>query len=385
MRSIVYYMRRVIGVDCGTTTYKSFIKPTIHTLQKMKQDLKNEDTPENATLWKKYTRIMGVVALYWTISISLVFLNKYLLKSDSLKLDAPLFVTFYQCVITVLLCLVCSAVSQKKPNLLTFPSTQFDMKLSREVLPLSIVFVGMITFNNLCLRSVGVAFYTIARSLVTIFSLIFTYFILGKKTSLPALATCAVIISGFCLGVNQEGEVGSLSVLGTVYGVIASSLVALNAIYIKKILPVVDEDIWKLTYYNNINACAIFLPMIIIFGELKTLFEFENLSSMSFWFFMTLSGFFGFIMGFVVGLEVKVTTPVTHNISGVAKACLQTVIAVVYHGQTKTALWWMSNLLVLTGTGAYSGVKSWEMKVAHEEAEKAKLAKEFEEKKTSDV
>lgn len=344
---------------------------------KMKQD---QQDAGKETLIKKYLRIVGVVALYWTVSISLVFLNKYLLKSDSLKLDAPLFVTFFQCLLTVILCIGCDKVAQKKPELLSFPSTTFDRKLSREVLPLSIVFVAMITFNNLCLASVGVAFYTIARSLVTIFSLIFTYFILGKKTSLPALATCVIIISGFSLGVNQEGEVGSLSVLGTIYGVIASSMVALNAIYIKKILPVVDNDIWKLAYYNNINACVIFIPLMLFSGEMQELYRFPLIFSASFWMFMCLSGFFGFIMGYVVGLEVKVTTPVTHNISGVAKACLQTVIAVLYYQQTKTSLWWLSNLLVLLGTGAYSAVKSWEMKVQHEQ-DKARSTSDPEEKK----
>lgn len=348
---------------------------------RMKQDEKNEDSLGEETLLKKYFRIAGVVALYWTVSISLVFLNKYLLKSDSLKLDAPIFVTFFQCVVTVILCKTCDALSQYRPNLLKFPSTTFDMKISREVLPLSVVFVAMITFNNLCLRSVGVAFYTVARSLVTIFSIIFTYLILGQKTSVPALITCTVIISGFCLGVNQEGEVGSLSVIGTIYGVVASGLVALNAIYIKKILPVVDKDIWKLAFYNNVNACVIFTPLIIIFGEVKEILAFDQIFSMSFWSFMVLSGFMGFIMGYVVGLEVKVTTPVTHNVSGVAKACLQTVIAVIFYGQVKTGLWWLSNILVLAGTGAYSAVKSWEMKIAHERAEEEKISKEFEQKK----
>ena len=65
------------------------------------------------------------------------------------------------------------------PGKLSFPTVKFDQKLSREALPLSLVFIGMISFNNLCLREVGVAFYTVARSLVTLFSIIFTYIILG--------------------------------------------------------------------------------------------------------------------------------------------------------------------------------------------------------------
>ncbi len=47
-----------------------------------------------------------------------------------------------------------------------------------QVLPLSIVFVSMIAFNNLCLKFVGVSFYYVGRSLTTVFNVFFTYVIL---------------------------------------------------------------------------------------------------------------------------------------------------------------------------------------------------------------
>ena len=58
----------------------------------------------------------------------------------------------------------------------------------------------MITFNNLCLKYVTVAFYNIGRSLTTVFNVLFTYYILQEKTSLKALSCCACIIGGFFLG-----------------------------------------------------------------------------------------------------------------------------------------------------------------------------------------
>ena len=61
---------------------------------------------------------------------------------------------------------------------------------------------------------------------------------------------------------------GSLSVPGVIYGVVSSSMVALNAIYIKKILPRMDDNIWKLTYYNNVNASILFIPLVI-FSEVR--------------------------------------------------------------------------------------------------------------------
>lgn len=313
----------------------------------------------------KSLKIAAVVASYWCISISMVFLNKYLLSSDDLKLNAPLFVTWFQCVVTVALCFGLSLMSKFIPDVVHFPAMSVDPKLCRATLPLSVVFVSMITFNNLCLQHVGVAFYNVGRSLTTVFNVVFSYIILKQGTSMNALLCCGVIISGFYLGVNQEGASGSLSWIGVIFGVCASASVALNAIFTKKVLPIVDSNIWKLTLYNNINATFLFLPLMIIFGEVQTVFDFPKLVEVRFWLLMTASGIFGFAIGFITGLQIQFTSPLTHNISGTAKACAQTVIACLYFHEVKTVLWWVSNAVVLGGSGAYTEVRRREMKVQH--------------------
>lgn len=58
----------------------------------------------------------------------------------------------------------------------------------------------------------------------------------------------------------------------------------------------------------------------------------------------------------------QVTSPLTHNISGTAKASVQTIIAVVFFHLPKTALWWFSNFLVLLGSFLYAFVKGRRMK-----------------------
>lgn len=143
----------------------------------------------------KSVRIAAVVALYWFISITMVFLNNYLL--DNKDLEAPLFVTFYQCLVTVGLCWVMQLLSTLCPWLIDFPVVKFDLKTSREVLPLSVVFTCMITFNNLCLKHVGVAFYTVGRSLTTVFNVLFTYFVLKQTTSFRSILCCGVILGAF--------------------------------------------------------------------------------------------------------------------------------------------------------------------------------------------
>ena len=58
--------------------------------------------PTNKTLSARYVRIASVVALSWFVSITLVFVNKKLLSGSS-TFSAPLFVTWFQCVVTVAL------------------------------------------------------------------------------------------------------------------------------------------------------------------------------------------------------------------------------------------------------------------------------------------
>ncbi|KAB7495625.1 GDP-fucose transporter 1 [Armadillidium nasatum] len=318
--------------------------------------------PEKLT--SKYVRIAIVVATYWVVSISMVFLNKKLLGGASMEEnDAPLFVTAFQCFITAIVCLVFSALAYFSPRHITFP--QLGPLHKNKILPLTIMFVSMMSMNNLCLKYVGVAFYYVGRSLTTVFNVIFTYFILGERTSGKTVFCCAVIIGGFWLGVDQEDAAGSLSVLGVIFGTLASASVSLNAIFTKKVLPAVDGSIWELSYYNNVLAVILFIPLILVTGEAPAVYRIVTQSSHNYWGLLVLSGVFGFAIGFVTGLQIKVTSPLTHNISGTAKACFQTVIATWWYSDPKSILWWVSNWVVLGGTLAYTKVKQLQMKENH--------------------
>jgi len=348
----------------------------VNSNHKFDLDRRRRITMAMESLGAKYTKIASVVAAYWTISISMVFVNKYLLSSDDVKLNAPMFITWFQCVVTVLLCFLLSILGQVFPQYVTFPAIKIEGKLMRATLPLSVVFVCMITFNNLCLKYIGVAFYFVGRSLTTVFNVVFTYILLQQTTSVRAIGCCGIIIAGFLLGVDQEGASGSLSWMGVMFGVMASGSVALNAIFTKKVLPLVDNNVWRLTLYNNINATILFLPMMFLFGEFSEVASFPKLLSMSFWGWMVISGVFGFAIGFVTGMQIQVTSPLTHNISGTAKACAQTVMGCIYFGEVKTNLWWLSNMLVLVGSGSYTEVRRREMNTHHKEAVAAVVKQE---------
>ena len=94
--------------------------------------------------------------------------------------------------------------------------------------------------------------------------------------------------------------------MGTIFGVLASMAVSLYAIFIKRVLPAVDDNVWLLTFYNNVNAMILFVPLILIFGEIPEIYSFPDLFSVKFFLLMTAGGIFGFAIGYVTGLQVKV-------------------------------------------------------------------------------
>jgi drug/metabolite transporter (DMT)-like permease len=99
---------------------------------------------------------------------------------------------------------------------------------------------------------------------------------------------------------------GSLSIAGTVFGVMGSLALSMYSIYTKRILPYVNQHIWLLSYYNNVYSCLLFLPLIILNKELPVILNFENLADAKFWLLMTGGGLCGFAVGFVTALQIQV-------------------------------------------------------------------------------
>ncbi|XP_055586079.1 GDP-fucose transporter 1 [Uranotaenia lowii] len=321
---------------------------------------------EKENLLAKYVRIFIVVAAYWVISILTVFVNKALLSG--IDLQAPLFVTWFQVLVSSAICFLMSMLSRRYPKLINVPTgNPFSTEVFLKVIPLSILFTAMIAMNNLCLRYVGVAFYYVGRSLTTVFNVVLTFLFLGQKTSGKVVLCCMLIVAGFWVGVDQESLTESFSLIGTIYGVLGSLSLSMYSIHTKKTLQYVNQEVWLLSYYNNVYSAFIFIPLMLINGEHKIVLAYAHLAEPWFWGALSIGGLCGFAIGFVTALQIKVTSPLTHNISGTAKACAQTVIATSVYGEMKSALWWTSNFTVLLGSALYTRVKQVEMDQKHRE------------------
>lgn len=321
--------------------------------------------------------ICSVVATYWAVSISMVYLNKILMSNDTISIPAPLFITWYQCVITSIICWFAGLCGDRahnqisysrlntvelgdptvpaKPSFLTqFPKATYQMSTAVQIFPLSLIFVGMITFNNFCLKYVEVSFYNVARSLTIVFNVIFSWLLLGIPSNPKTMACLFIVVGGFAIGIQGETN---FSYIGTACGLISSLFVSLNSIFTKKVLPIVGDNHWRLTWYNNVNASIIVAPLVYCFEADFVFAHFNQLKSPVFWSAMTTAGVFGFCIGIVTVLQIKATSPLSHNFSGTAKAGVQSMMAFYIWGNEPTVKGVFGIFAVLSGSLLYTYAK----------------------------
>jgi GDP-fucose transporter C1 len=79
------------------------------------------------------------------------------------------------------------------------------------------------------------------------------------------------------------------------------------------------------------------IPLILIAGE-GELTNSPLLQEVGFWVSMTVSGILGFLINIAVYLQIKHTSPLTNNISGTLKACVQTLLAMMIYQNPITFL-----------------------------------------------
>eukprot|EP00126_Sphaerothecum_destruens_P000159 Sdes_comp10197_c0_seq1m1812 len=330
------------------------------TLLNKNVELQEEKTPTAFAIFL-------AVANFWVISFLMLFTNKFVLKSSPYTVPAPIFTTWFQCVVAVLMMGILAILKRFCGFLSFIPEFRLNFQTCKAVLPLSFAFVGMISFSNICLKFVDVSFYSIARSLTIIFNIILTYLILNTKTSFRAISCCSLLIIGFVMG--GEGEV-HFSLLGVCFGICSSLCSALNSIAVKKVLPHVGGDSFKLTLYNNFNAIFILLPFIFLSGDIQNIIIAPQIFLWQFWSLLTLSGVFGFLMGIATYTEIKYTSPLSHNISGNTRNGVQSFMAPFIFPDEKMGLLKAAGILLCVGgAGLYSMVRFGEMKSAKRKAD----------------
>jgi solute carrier family 35 (GDP-fucose transporter), member C1 len=240
------------------------------------------------------------------------------------------------------------------PALSFFPRFEYDLTMARKVAPLTFCFLGMIICNNLCLKFVEVSFYQVARSWTIICNIVIGYLYFHTSTSRKSIMCCVVIVIGYIISV--DGEV-NFSLTGVIFGLASSVFVSLYSIQVKRVLPAVDGNTWRLMIYNNMNALLVMPVVIVLSGELTSLQESFVVQTNYFWVVTAVTGSFGFLINIASFMQISHTGALTHNVSGTAKACVQTVLGVMIWQNPISFKAGIGTFITIAGCALYSFIR----------------------------
>ena len=103
----------------------------------------------------------------------------------------------------------------------------------------------------------------------------------------------------------------------------------------------------------------LFVPLVAVFEYPILMSHRDKLVDAIFWAGAGYSGFMGFCNGLVTVLQVTVTSPPTHNISGTAKAAVRSIFAFYIWGNAPTTRGLLDILLaLLVGSSLYTDFRS---------------------------
>ena len=150
-----------------------------------------------------------------------------------------------------------------------------------------------------------------------------------------------------------EGEI-NFSFIGTLFGIGASLIGTFYTIYLKHFMDDIVQDQWLLSFYNNFNSCLIIPVLIVVNKEIPILQATVPTLPFSYYSNIFIAGIIGLFVGLTTQLQVKYTSTLSHNISGVFKNCIQTFFGAAYYKTPLTGKGVCGVMLVVAGSFAYA-------------------------------
>jgi len=262
-----------------------------------------------------------------------VILNKQCFDMKS-QFPFPLTTTWFQMVVA----LVCQFIATRVQHLFGYhqlPNLTFKTDDLKTVLPASVAFISMIGTGNLCLAYTQVSFFQIAKSLHILFSLLISTALFNEKHSTTVTFWAIMVTIGWILSTTGEPST-KFSMVGLLWGVASSLMVALYPIALKRIMGDRSMHKWNLMANNTLLSIGLLVPIILFSSEWPSVIRSEAYTSPSFWGLMCLTAVAGFMLNIAAMANVHYTTPLTHMIAGSCKGLVQTCLGIVFLGDTAT-------------------------------------------------
>jgi len=295
---------------------------------------------------------VAAICFFMVVSIGAVLANKALYMTYAFPY--PIFATGFQFGISLIIMGLLHVVGKRVAMLAFYNDITLNFQVALEVLPVSVVFLCMILFNNVFLVSANLSMYTIGKAMAIPFSVMLSFLVFSTRISLSVLLACVVVAAGVVCGSLSSNVAHQLDAQGLVLGGLCSFFTAGYQVSVQRALQRLGGDKWKLAFYNAFWCFLLLMPISLITGELNeamvVLFP-SNTLALDLFAVLCLSGVVGFLIAIATYVSIHATSALTHHVTGSVKAVGQSVIGVLLFHDEMT---WNRNVgLVLTLAGAF--------------------------------
>lgn len=259
--------------------------------------------------------IAGVVVFYWTCSLSTIYLNKAVLSIPAFEFPYPLLLTFFQLLPSWLCLFVLDLMGLLRTG------RSLSLKQARKLAPLSLLYAALLVTNNYALLSLDLYLYQVLRSVSLIISTIF----LLKPTSLGVFFSLVLVAISVVLCTLTDQ---AFDKWGCINGLTSAFLVSLYGARVKRSLGLVENQQWRLLYYNLTLAILLLLPAVLFYPAV--IGQVEWLANWKTWLLILGGSVTGFCINLAMFWQIKYTSAKINAISGNLKVALLFLLTPFY-------------------------------------------------------
>ncbi|EFC35912.1 predicted protein [Naegleria gruberi] len=304
------------------------------------------------------------ISFFSVTSILSVFLTKYLMDMGEYSFHFPLTMAWFHLIVS-LLCIICTYNLNrlKKTNHLIrtcfsfLPDFEFKFDTAVQIAPVSLCYVGMVTFNNLCLDYADIHTYHTARSISICFTVIFTSVLLGEKVQKRIIGACLMIAIGYFMTGFEELQLSKMQSIGFAFGLMSSCFMALYSIYLKKLMSSSHRNHWIILIYNVVCAILFLFPVCYFTGEFEKAISVNYLFEPKFLAILTTTALIAYVVNISNFMLISYTSPLTTSVTISMKSVVESFLSFAVHNTHVSTYGLLSSAFTVVGTYLYSYFK----------------------------
>ncbi|KAK8809524.1 hypothetical protein WA158_000467 [Blastocystis sp. Blastoise] len=221
----------------------------------------------------------------------------------------------------------------------------------KSIAMMSVVFASNILLGNSSLNFCSLAFVQMIRCTIPAITVIFSYLVLGQKTSFRVLCSLVPVVVGACIVYIGEIWVTPFGVFITVAGCCLSSL---KTVLTKMFLSSGEKlDPVQLLEFNSMLACFEILPISVTL-ERKFFTEWIFNTPTLYILLLLLHGFCAFLLNISNFEATKVTNPIYITVGGNVKQVVMIFLSVYLFDSKMTTVGIIGSSITIFGATWYS-------------------------------